>query len=128
MIYKDRKYFNWRLNRPDRSYVIFIAEKAGALQGYLILAEGKEDSRIAELLALPDHDDVIGYLISRAIKFCKEKKKDMVRCSLPKDHKYLKTLKKLGFLSTETEMGFIVRINIPDAQLEEKLKVKFSKT
>jgi len=74
MIYKDRKYFNWRLNSPDRSYVIFIAEKARALQGYLILAEGKEDCRIADLLALPDKEDVIGYLISKTINYCKENK------------------------------------------------------
>ncbi|UCG69719.1 MAG: GNAT family N-acetyltransferase, partial [Thermoplasmata archaeon] len=122
MIAKDKKFFDWRLRSPDRRYVIFIVEKGKDLLGYMILGEGKEDCRIADLLSLPGHDDVIAFLVSRAIEYSKEKEKDMLRCSLPKDHKYLKILQRMGFLSTETEMGFIVRLNAPDKRLEEKIK------
>ncbi|UCF08688.1 MAG: GNAT family N-acetyltransferase [Thermoplasmata archaeon] len=122
MIVKDKRYFEWRLRSPERKYIIFTAEKEGKLIGYMILGEGEEDVRIADLLALPGHDNAITYLVSKAIGFAKERKKDMLRCTLPKDHSYLSNLRKLGFLSTETEMGFIARVNAPGTGLEEKLK------
>ena len=46
----------------------------------------------------------------------------MLRCMLPQDNKYFKILKQKGFLRTETEMGFIARLNVEYKSLEDKIK------
>jgi len=122
IIVKDKKFFDWRLRSPDHKYVIFIAEKDEILLGYIILNESKESGKIVDLLARPGHDEVINYLVLRTIAYCKEKKKDMLRCALPADHKYLGVLRKIGFIVSKTKMGFIVRLNVSNANLEKRLK------
>jgi len=122
IVVRDEKFFNWRLKNPDSEYVIFTAEKKGNLLGYSIFKIGTQDIRIVDMMALPKYDEVISYLVSYGITFFRNKDIDMLRCMLPQDNKYFKILRRKGFLKTETEMGFIARLNVKDKNLEDKIK------
>ena len=122
IVKRDLDYFNWRLGNPNSEYVIYIAERDDRIMGYIILKHTQIGGRIVDILALPSHDNVAMSLIFKAIEYFKNKGVDMLRCRMPRTHVYYKILKKFGFISTQTTMGFIARANFSDLEGEETLK------
>ena len=105
---RDKEYLNWRYcDVPDADYTIFLAEKNEEICGYIVLRAVKVPEVrglllgcIFDILALPDQDDVIHCLISRAIEYFEKEKVDAIGCKMIVDKRFQKVFRKHGFISS----------------------------
>ncbi len=100
---RDSRYMNWRYAEcPSRHYQKFAAEKDGRILAVVIVSVlekfGLSNGAIVDILALPNHEHIVHELVLKAGDYLKEKKVDLIACSVPKWSSYNNVLKKCGFM------------------------------
>jgi hypothetical protein len=123
IVCKNEEILNWRYAAvPDIDYSIFLAEKEGAIRGYLVLRsfqrEHKKVTVIYSLLA--DSEEVSRNLLSEATKYCKKDSVDYIYWVGIASNSYLGTFKKMGFISRnyQTDSKFVVYSSDPNISKE----------
>jgi len=100
---RDKKYLTWRyFDKPDNSYMMYLAEKEGEMLGYIVLKlvtidESSKSGTIVDLLTLPGREDVVLTLILKAIEHFKEEEADVAMCYMQNKYCY-ELLRKIGFV------------------------------
>jgi len=117
IVVRNSKYLNWRFfDRPNVDYDVFLAEKAGQIEGYLVSTTSKSERMKSGWIVdvLSTSEDVFLKLICIAIEHLIKQSVDSIECLMPKNHVWYKTLKKTGFLFLHPlRKRFIARINSP---------------
>jgi hypothetical protein len=110
MLKRDREFLTWRYDRRGGDFTIEIAEDAGELAGYAVLCTDIERERgyIADILALPDRDDVAQALVTDALAWGRRAGLKTLVCWLPERHPYRHVLDGSGFVlrRLKTTMGY----------------------
>ena len=130
IVVRDKEYLNWRyVDVPDVEYTIYLAEEGGEICGYIVLKcvkeEGSASGYVIDIIAPLDRPEVIHSLLSKAIKYFKEERVDVIFCEMIADKIFYKIFKKNGFVSScfTIKNRFIVRINSPkisEAYIKDK--------
>jgi GNAT superfamily N-acetyltransferase len=125
IVVRDKEYLNWRyVDIPDVDYTIYLAEEDEEIRGYIVFGCAKQDQLsgyIIDIIAPLDRPEVIHSLLSKAIKYFKEERVDVIFCKMIADKTFYKIFRKNGFVSTNfisfiskrvrIESKHIVRIN-----------------
>jgi GNAT superfamily N-acetyltransferase len=110
MLKRDREFLTWRYDRRGGDFTIEIAEDAGELAGYAVLCTDIERERgyIADMLALPDRDDVTQALVTAALAWGRRAGLKTLVCWLPERHPYRHVLDGSDFVlrRLKTTMGY----------------------
>ena len=122
VVVRNQEYLNWRyVNIPDIDYAIYLAEKEGQIQGYMVLKCEKQRGlvfgRIFDIVVPSDRQPVAQSLILKAIEFFKAERADLILYRMIGNKARYQALRKGGFISPPLVSGkakFIVRINTPD--------------
>ena len=89
---------NWRYTDPRAGrFTIRLAEEGGELLGYAVLRRSRRNAYIADLLTLPNRDDVLLALIQGALAHFGELGEGAVRCWMARHLAYRQTLQQCGF-------------------------------
>lgn len=101
MTVRDKDYLNWRFSPPGTHYLIFAAEKANEIRGYLVIREkllgDTRASVIFDLIA--ESPEVIRRLVAEAAKVCQHAGVDLMVYSFIADGKLHQAVKNSGFIS-----------------------------
>ncbi len=103
MVVRNKDYLNWRyIAVPDVNYLVYVAEKAGEIYGYLVLRPMQwgqvKVGVIFDMLA--QSEPIAQCLISKATAHCKQEKADLVSCSMIASKTYVNAFRKNGFISS----------------------------
>ena len=101
IVVRDMDYLNWRyVSVPEANYQIYIAEKKGEIQGYLVFKFVERtklrECRISEVLA--DSKKIVQCLVSEVIDECQRQKIDIASCEMLANREYRSAFKKNGFI------------------------------
>jgi N-acetylglutamate synthase-like GNAT family acetyltransferase len=101
MTVRNKKYLTWRyIDKPDAKYVIYVAEKDGAILGYTVLGWKKyrqfKIGVIVDVLTLHHTKESVLALISKANEHFQEERADAVICNM-QDRLYYGFVRKMGF-------------------------------
>jgi GNAT superfamily N-acetyltransferase len=97
---KDASYLNWRYRlNPRASYEIMAAEQQGQVLGFLVMRHTGLQSHLTELLALPDHTDVVSALLATAVRLAQRAGSLILTAWMPVEHPYHINLRQAGFIS-----------------------------
>jgi len=102
MVVRNKDYLNWRyVNIPDANYLIYVAEIAGKIYGYLVFqCTQTEQTKVGNIFdILAQSEKIAQHLISKAIEHCKQERVDTIYCSMIANNLYLKAFRKNGFVS-----------------------------
>jgi len=108
IVVRNKDYLNWRyVAVPGVDYLIFIAEKAGEIYGYLVWrcipTEHTKVGTIFDVLA--QSEEVAQCLISKAMERCEQEKIDLIYSAGIANKAYLKAFKRMGFISVPFVKG-----------------------
>ena len=103
ILHRDSRYLNWRyVECPGQYYQKFVAEKEDRVLAMVVVRVleryGLTNGAIVDILALPNHENITHALLLKAIEHLKEKRVDMIACSVPEWSVYNMLLKKCGFV------------------------------
>lgn len=101
MVVRSKDYLNWRYGTPGVNYSIFASERAGEIDGYLVLrCRHREGIRLGNILdIMAQSEEVIWNLVSRATKYCQQERVDLIYWITKANRTYYGAFKKSGFLS-----------------------------
>ena len=129
MVVRNKDYLNWRyVAIPDINYTIYIAEKDGEIDGYLVLRclemEQKKEGVIFDILA--QSEEIAQCLISRAVEHCKQEAVDFIHGRMLANKTLLKAFRKNGFISIPfiKSLWFVAYTNSPDISKEFLMDAK----
>ena len=94
---RNLEYLTWRYDLRAGDYSIRLAEDAGRILGYTVLATSHGAGAIADLLVLPERLDVAASLVADAIGQFGRSGISEVSCAVPTHHPYRDVLEQLGF-------------------------------
>jgi len=101
MVVRTDDYLNWRYRGPDVDYPIFVAEQAGEICGYVLLAytvrKGVKGCNIFDMLA--QSEQVMHCLVSKVIEDCQHRDVALITYRLIANRTYHRILKRNGFIS-----------------------------
>lgn len=122
---RDAAYLNWRfLERPDQKYFAFGAYEDGKLRGYVILKLYRDDKilkgHIIDILSLPDRDDIVHFLIEKALKYFSDSGTDIESSWLHGAARYSSILKGKGFEEVRPR-PLICRLNFDKEKYQKAL-------
>lgn len=129
IVVRDKDYLNWKyVDVPDVDYTIYLAEEDEEIRGYIVFGCAKQDQLsgyIIDVIAPLDRPEIIHSLLSKAIKYFKEERADVIFCKMIADKLFYKIFRKNGFVFSRfiIKSRFIVRINSPkisEAYLKDK--------
>lgn len=108
IVVRNKDYLNWRyVAVPGVDYLIYIAEKAGEIYGYLVWrcipTEHTKVGTIFDVLA--QSEEVAQCLISKAMERCEQEKIDLIYWAGIANKAYLKAFKRMGFISVPFVKG-----------------------
>jgi len=100
---RGSRNLDWRyLKCPEQHYTIFAAEKKEKVLAIVVVRTlEKFDLKhgiVMDLLALPNHENALQSVLSRAMEHLEKKKVDLVACLIPKWSTYTKVLRRCGFI------------------------------
>lgn len=100
MVVRDEDYLNWRyVAAPGMNYLIYLAEKAGEIYGYLVLRIRQGDRRAGVICdVLAQSKPIAQSLISNALEHCQQEKVDVIYCSLIANRIYREAFRRSGFM------------------------------
>lgn len=101
---RNSRYLNWRyFECPEKRYQIFIAENKERVLAMVVMRVferfGLKNGTIVDILAIQNHETVVQSLLQKSMMHLKEKKVDLMACSIPQWSKYKKILRKCGFVN-----------------------------
>jgi hypothetical protein len=110
ILQRDRKYMNWKyIDCPHRDYKSFVAEKEGRYLAVVVVRVlekfGLTNGAIADILALPNQEQNVQGLLLKAMEYLKEKKVDLIACSVPEWSVHNGTLRKCGFMKCPKKLN-----------------------
>ncbi len=101
MVVRNKGYLNWRFSAPDKHYLIFVAEKADEVRGYLVLRDmvlrNTKASVIFDMIA--ESEEVMYCLVSQAVKVCQRAGVNFIVYKLIANGTYHHVLRNNGFIS-----------------------------
>jgi GNAT superfamily N-acetyltransferase len=100
-VVKNQDYLNWRfITVPDVNYAIYIAEKAGAICGYLVMQYHQEkDSQQADIYDFLAESEVVAQsLLATAMEQSQKDSMDCISWMGLTDEPHYRALRKRGFL------------------------------
>jgi GNAT superfamily N-acetyltransferase len=90
---------NWRYADPRAGcFTITIAEQGRHLLGYCVAARSHQRGTIADLLALPERNDVVDSLVSHAVQSLSTGGASAIECWVQRQHPYRRVLARHGFV------------------------------
>jgi GNAT superfamily N-acetyltransferase len=81
IVVRNREYLNWRYAAvPDADYLIYVAEQAEAIVGYLVVSRKQADqASIGVILdVFTESEEIAQCLISEAVTRCRQEKLDLL--------------------------------------------------
>lgn len=114
MVVRDSTYLNWRYTRcPVAEYKIVAIEKAGQIEGYMILQQIERDGilygYIVDILAAKGKEKCVDELLSSAIDYFYQQGVAAVVCWIPDGFFLCNFLKSKGFLARPIRHYVIVK-------------------
>jgi hypothetical protein len=104
--YLRRRY----LEHPSWSYTIFRTVQEGETKGYVVLRKIDllqfKSAIVVDLLAFDQAS--LEALVAKAVAHSREQGRDLLGFMLPKDHRYYRALRKMGFLPSGKRFFFMV--------------------
>lgn len=97
---RTQPYLTWRyIARPRNRYTILVAERDGALVGYVVLKReaGGDYAQIVDILSEPD-EFVDRALVSAALRWCLDQGFAVVLCGMLEEDRVHRSLVRCGFL------------------------------
>lgn len=123
---RTKDYLNWRyVTVPDVSYSIYIAEKDGRIDGYLVLGcEQRTEVKLGVILDVVARSGWTAQcLVARAVEQCYREKAGLVYCSVAANKTYVKAFRRDGFISVpfikDSLFGRLISPVIPRDFLED---------
>lgn len=117
IVVRDRKYLNWRyFDRPDVKYSVLLAEKAGQIEGFLVMSTQESERRKVGYIidVLSTSRDVFLNLVHTSIEYLSRQSVDSIKCLMLKNHIWYKALNEHGFTSfPHPKLRLCARINLP---------------
>lgn len=112
VVWREAEYLNWKyVRQPRMGYVVYRADRAGALQGYVVLRRNRTDGLvygvIVDLLADPDDRPLMSALMSTAIGWFRAARVSFIR-SYATDVRYQRVLRRYGFFKRRSYVRFMV--------------------
>lgn len=103
IVVRNKKYLNWRyVDVPNNDYSVYVAERKKEICGYVVLGQYKRGDlmfgHIYDIIAPLNQEDVLHYLISKAVDHFKEEKMDAVSTQMVVPKIYRKIFWKNGFI------------------------------
>jgi GNAT superfamily N-acetyltransferase len=100
-VVRNKDYLSWRFGAPGKDYLIFVAEKAHEVHGYLVLGHSmREKAKVGTIYDIvADSEGVMHCLISEAEKDCLRGGVDIIQYGLIADKTYHRVLTRNGFIS-----------------------------
>jgi hypothetical protein len=106
IVVRKRDYLNWRYCDPRAgAFTVRLAERGERILGYAVLRVSRGKAYIADLLTLPEREDVAQSLVSDALGYFRRTSVSSVRCWLPSHHPYREALLREGFLPKRRVKG-----------------------
>jgi hypothetical protein len=100
---RGQQYLNWRYaDERAGPFVIRIAEDTSRITGYVVLRPSARRGYIADLLTLPDRQDVVAELIEDAQSALAAQGAETIECCLPRHHPYRAELASRGYALRRT--------------------------
>ena len=95
---RDAAYLNWRFcDRRGGAFLVRVVQDGDAVLGYSALRADASGAVLADLLALPQHDDVAKALIDDAMEQARRQGAPSISARLPRSHPYRRLLARAGF-------------------------------
>lgn len=105
---RGHEYLNWRYaDERAGAFTMFVAEDGGALLGYVVARTSHGAGFIADVLAMPGREDVVGPLIDAAACHLREAGVSTLQCCCPARHPYRNAIMAAGFNGTRTVQRFM---------------------
>jgi len=100
---RDSTYLNWRyLQCPEKHYRVYAAERKGEVLAWVMLRTmerfGLRNGIIADMLFLPEHEDISCALVHGACEELKKEDVDLIACSVPRQTRYFGVFRQCGFM------------------------------
>jgi len=102
MVVRNKDYLNWRyVAVPDVNYLIYIAEEAGQICGYLVLRCLQQNELKTGIIfdILAQSEEIAQCLISKAVERCEQERVDFINGSMIANKIYLKALRRNSFIA-----------------------------
>ena len=118
MVLRSQEYLNWRyVAAPDRDYLIYVAERSGAVVGYLVLSRKQVDQAKMGIIVdvFAESEKVTRCLISEAVERCRQEKVDLLYSARIAGTSLARAYRRNGFLPVLFARGIrlIGRSNSP---------------
>ena len=115
---RNAAFLNWRYADPrGGAFTIHIAERNGALLGYLVSTVTVEATHVADILVAPNEVAVAGELIDHVISQARASDSPSVSCWMPERHPYRGVLGAAGFFSLGDTAVLYRPVSMPAEQL-----------
>ncbi len=117
-VVRSSSYLNWRYADPRAGgYVTLAAEEDGRWLGYIVLRSSGELGYVADLLALPERNDVVDSLVSAAIDRFRREGRREIECWSEAHSVYRWRLDNAGFRKLRRSIGLTFRpLRFPAAE------------
>ena len=123
IIVRRREYLNWRFaDERGGRFAIHVAEQGDALLGYIVVRISHGRGYIADILTLPDRNDVVSSLVADGLAWLDANGASAVECWLPGRHPYWAAIREHGFSHKRKNAKFSVR---PALEYESQYQMPF---
>ena len=120
--YLNNQYVNVKI--PGKEYKIYAVERDRNIFGYIVLGQsetsGMKIGKILDVLAYPDHKEVINLLIQQAVDFFQKQGRDIISYTSIADKGIWKYFRKNGFIKNpfkpKKSFGLIANSSSPQTR------------
>ena len=131
LLVRDRAFLEWRFReKPDVECVVYTAEVAGSLKGYVVLCEGQMfDLKVGLILdILAENQSAADALVSETVDHFRGGRVDAVGCLMLNHTQYFNVLRRAGFVvapkwAIHKEFYFGVQVKssiVPDNEINKR--------
>jgi hypothetical protein len=107
---RTMEYLNWRYCDPRSGYFTAeVAEEGGRIVGYAVSSTSNGRGYLADVLALPEREDVVAALVERAVAGFAARDIGIVLCWIPAQHPYRAVLARMGFEQAKRPVRMMYR-------------------
>jgi hypothetical protein len=125
-VVRDKDYLNWRYSSPDIIYSRYIAERDGAILGYIVVRCKQERNVKTGLILdfLAESEEPLMCLIAKAVEQCKQEKVDLIYTYVKANKLYHRALRRKGFIRVPfmRPSTLVARIGLISNYRKERLK------
>ncbi len=108
VVARSKDYLNWRYaDARSGEFAIRTVEQHRQVLGYSVLRMSNGRGHVADLLVLPDRDDVLDCLLADALDYFRAAQAPVVEYWTPAHHPYLETVRGHGFVRYRRTVPFL---------------------